>query len=320
MSLLPLDRRRRLPRQLIHNPTHVGDFRGDALRDVLQERPGEFNGAGDHEVVRLHGAKGDGVVVGANSVHDTDRLKSRHDGEVLRYEIGEAVLDDRIAEDGVGFAEDFELLARDAAEAADCKPRTGERLTVDESCGEPQGASDGADFFFEEYVERLDDADEVDVFRKSADVVVAFHDFAAASALNDVGVDRALCEIGRAAEFRCFLLKDADELFADDLAFALGIEDTFHALDEAVGRIDRDEANLERAGKHLANHLGFVFSHKPVIDENARQLVADGFVNQHGDDRGIDTAGETADNVAVSDLFADIGHGFFYKRFHRPVS
>jgi len=129
---LPLDRRRRLPRQLIHNPTHVGDFRGDALRDVLQERPGEFDGSGDHEVVGFDGAEGDGVVVGADTVHDTDRLKSRHDGEVLRYEVGEAVLGDGIAEDGVGFAEDFELLARDAAETADGETGSGERLAVDE--------------------------------------------------------------------------------------------------------------------------------------------------------------------------------------------
>lgn len=129
---LPLDRRRRLPRQLIHNTAHMRDFGGNAIRNVLQKGPGEFDRAGDHEVVGFDGAEGDGVVVGADTVHDSHRLKSRHDGEVLRDEVGEAVLDDRIAEDGVGFAQDLKFFARDAAEAADRKSRTGERLTVDE--------------------------------------------------------------------------------------------------------------------------------------------------------------------------------------------
>ncbi len=57
-----------------------------------------------------------------------------------------------------------------------------------------------------------------------------------------------------------------------------------------------------------------------MIDENARQLVADGFVNQHGDHRGIDTAREPADDVLVADLLVDLGHRFFYKRLYRPIS
>ena len=185
---LPLYRRRWLPRQLIHHTTHVRDFCRDALCDVLQEEPGEFDRSGDHEVVGFYGAERDGVIVGANSVHDADGLEAGHDGKVLGDEVGKAVLYDGIAEDGVGFAEDFELFSRDAAEATDREPRTWERLTVDECRGEPQGASDGSDLFFEKHIQRLNDADEINILGKSADVVVAFHDFAAASALNDVGV------------------------------------------------------------------------------------------------------------------------------------
>lgn len=108
------------------------DFCRNAFSDVLQEGPGEFDGSGDHEVICFDGAEGDGIVVGADAVHDADGLEAGHDGEVLRDEVRKAVLDDRIAEDGVGFAEDMELFARNTAQTTDRESRTGERLTVDE--------------------------------------------------------------------------------------------------------------------------------------------------------------------------------------------
>jgi hypothetical protein len=44
---------------------------------------------------------------------------------------------------------------------------------------------------------------------------------------------------------------------------------------------------------------------RPVIDEDAGELVADRLVDQHRRDRGIDAAREAADHLAVADLRAD---------------
>ncbi len=54
--------------------------------------------------------------------------------------------------------------------------------------------------------------------------------------------------------------------------------------------------------------LAFVFSEEAVVDEDAFELLADGFVEECGEDGGIDATGETADDGVApprADLFAD---------------
>ncbi len=46
-----------------------------------------------------------------------------------------------------------------------------------------------------------------------------------------------------------------------------------------------------------------------MVNENARQRIADGSVHQRGGDRGVDPAGQTADQPAALGLSLDRGHG-----------
>ena len=62
----------------------------------------------------------------------------------------------------------------------------------------------------------------------------------------------------------------------------------------------------------------FVFSEQAVVDEDADELIADGFVQQGGDDGGIDPAGQAADDFGVADLLAHPADGVFDKPAHRP--
>jgi hypothetical protein len=59
---------------------------------------------------------------------------------------------------------------------------------------------------------------------------------------------------------------------------------------------------------------------KAVIDEDAGELVADGFVDQDGGDRAVDPAGQAADDLGVADLVADLADGFLAVGAHRPVA
>src|SRR5690606_25222042 len=47
-----------------------------------------------------------------------------------------------------------------------------------------------------------------------------------------------------------------------------------------------------------------------VVDEDACELVADGFVDEGGGDGGVDSSGESADDAGVADLLADALHLF----------
>jgi hypothetical protein len=72
--------------------------------------------------------------------------------------------------------------------------------------------------------------------------------------------------------------------------------------------------------EHGDDLFGLALPQQPVIDENACQLVADRLVDQHGGDRGIDTARQPADHLLVAHLFADCGDGLFAIGAHRPVA
>ena len=73
--------------------------------------------------------------------------------------------------------------------------------------------------------------------------------------------------------------------------------------------------------KRLLIWLRFVVAQQPVVDEDARQPIADGAMDQHRGHRGIDAAGEAADDLARRpDLLADPRRRFFDERGDRPVA
>ena len=68
--------------------------------------------------------------------------------------------------------------------------------------------------------------------------------------------------------------------------------------EEAVLGVDRDERHVEvvaEGGDHL---LALVLAHQPVVDEHARELVADRAVHEQRRDRRVDAAREAADDLA----------------------
>ena len=66
--------------------------------------------------------------------------------------------------------------------------------------------------------------------------------------------------------------------------------------------------------------FGLVHPHEAMIDEDAGQLVADRFVDEHCSNRRIDPARKTADDLAVTHLFADFRDLGAAKLGHGPVA
>ena len=60
-------------------------------------------------------------------------------------------------------------------------------------------------------------------------------------------------------------------------------------------------------GEHGHDLVAFLPAQQAGIDENAGQLLADRTMQQGGDDRGIDAAGEAQDDLVVADLLAHSG-------------
>ena len=119
---------------------------------------------------------------------------------------------------------------------------------------------------------------------------------------------------------RRLLLEHADELGADRLALGLRVAQAGEPREEAVLGVDGDQRHLEvvaEGGDHL---LALVLAHQPVVDEHARQLVADRAVHEQRGDGGVDAAGEAADHAPVADLRADRGDLLLDDRSGAPVA
>src|SRR5699024_5940076 len=135
------------------------------------------------------------------------------------------------------------------ADDADGQARAGERLARDQILRQAQLAPGLAHFVLEQVAQRLDDLFAIDVVGQAADVVVALdgRGLAAKAALDDVGVDRALGQEVHRTDLFGFVLKDADELLADDLALAFGRFDAGQFAVKAFAGIDADKVDVELA-------------------------------------------------------------------------
>ena len=173
------------------------------------------------------------MVVGAVVAHDADGAHGEEDGEGLPDRVVEAVAADLVEIDGVGLAEDRELLAGDGAGAADGEAGAGEGVAADEAVGQAELAAEGADLVLEELAQGLDEL-EVHALGEAADVVVALDGDGGAAreadALDDVGVEGALGEELRVARGLRVVLEDLDEQAADGLALRSGSSTPSKAL------------------------------------------------------------------------------------------
>src|SRR5688500_11957427 len=69
------------------------------------------------------------------------------------------------------------------------------------------------------------------------------------------------------------LLEHPDERLPDDLAFRFGIGDPTKLLEEAVGRFDVDQVDLQMATEGLFDLFGLARAQQAVIYEDARELI-----------------------------------------------
>ena len=76
---------------------------------------------------------------------------------------------------------------------------------------------------------------------------------------------------------------------------------------------------MQLAFEHLHDHIAFVQAQQAVVHEHAGQLVADGAVDQCSSHGRVHAAGQAQNHFFVTDLLADLGHGFFDVVAHDPV-
>ena len=143
---------------------------------------------------------------------------------------------------------------------------------------------------------------------------------AAQAGLHHIGVDRSLCKEVNGTDLLRLFLEDADEFFADDLSLRLGIGHARKLDVETMLRVHAHKIQIKVSVRpedrlHLVT---LVLAKKAVIDEDARQLIADGAGQKACRYRRIDAAREAEKHFAVADLCADIADRRLDEGVHFP--
>src|SRR5439155_386981 len=89
-------------------------------------------------------------------------------------------------------------------------------------------------------------------------------------------------------------------------------------VEETARSVDVDEVQLEGVPEGVNHRRGFAFPEDAVVDEHARELVADRTVDEHGDDGGVDAARERTEDAVTADLGPNRLDGRVDERGHRP--
>ncbi|MNO91998.1 hypothetical protein D3C76_835590 [compost metagenome] len=139
-----------------------------------------------------------------------------------------------------------------------------------------------------------------------------------ASRFDHVRVDGALGKELDVFQLAGFGIEHVDEGTADDLALLLRVGFAGQVVEEllfSVGADDLDAHVLLEHGHHL---VAFVQAQQAVVDEYAGQLVADGAVQQRGNHRAVNAAGQAQQDVGRTDLRTHLGDGVFDDVGRRP--
>ena len=119
------------------------------------------------------------------------------------------------------------------------------------------------------------------------------------------------------------LLKDADELLADDLPLALGLSDAGQLAEVAGAGVHADKVDVKvgvAGAKDRADLLLLVLAQQAMVHKDAGQLLAHRFGQHGGQHRRIDAAGQSAQHLAAADLLAQGLDVALDKGVHLPVA
>jgi len=110
------------------------------------------------------------------------------------------------------------------------------------------------------------------------------------NALDHVGIEGALPEELRPGDLPRRLLEDADEQLSDDLPFPLGVLDPLQRGEEPVLGVHVFEPQADGVPERADDLLRLPFPQQTVVDEDAREPIADRPMEKNGRDGGVDPA------------------------------
>ena len=198
-------------------------FVDDTAGNGSENFPRDLCGLGSHKVDGVYGSQGNRVVVSSLIAHNAYGAHIGQGCEVLADIAVDSCFCDLLAVDRVSFLYHLYFLRCYGADNTDSESRTRERLAVYELLRNSEFQTGLTDLVFEEVAERLNDLFEINIIRKSSDIVVGFDHcgFSAETTLYNVRINRSLYKEVNGTDLLCLFLEHTDELLTDDLSLSL---------------------------------------------------------------------------------------------------
>lgn len=115
-----------------------------------------------------------------------------------------------------------------------------------------------------------------------------------------------------------FFVEHFNEHAADNFTLGFRFVHARQCGQEAVFRLNVNDVQAEVVAEHFHHLLGFVQAQQAVVDKHAGQALADGAVQQHRGDGGVNAAGQAEDHVVFTHLLADALDRIFDNGGRRP--
>ena len=158
---------------------------------------------------------------------------------------------------------------------------------------EAQLAAKRAHFVLEEFAQGFDQL-HIHTLWQAAHIVMRFdrhrRPAGEADAFDHIGIERALREEIRPAQLCRLFLEYGNKFAANKFALFLWVSDTIKARHKAFLGIHHDQRDVVMIAEQFFDLFAFVKAQKPVIDENAGELIADRLMDQDCSNRAINPA------------------------------
>ncbi len=276
-DLFPLNSPDRLGGEVIEDAIYTFYLVGDAVGDAVEDLVGNLLDGCGHGVNGIDGADDCGPALVAAFIFNAYALDIGNCDEVLPYLTCKAAFIEFLTEDSVCFAECFEAVTCDCAEATNAETGTREGLTVNELGGKSKCATNNTNLILIQELDGLNKCKSLlEISGKATYVMVGFNCLFALFLLytfEDIRIDSSLCEEGNVLKLTCFISENVDKFLTDDLTLALGLGNTLEEIEEAISSINVDKVSVELILEELDNALGFIFTHKAVVNVNATELL-----------------------------------------------
>jgi len=153
--LLPLNRSAGLGGEIVQYAVYALDFGKNAVGNPMKQGVWDFLDCCRCRIHRVDRADNDGPVPTALAVPDTGRAEVRNDRKILPDFFVKPCIGKLLPQDGIGFAQSFQPVARNGAGATNTKTGTREWLTVDHVVRETQCLADYAYLVLIQELDRL---------------------------------------------------------------------------------------------------------------------------------------------------------------------